>query len=61
MNLAFNIVGNKIFFGKKVDFDNDLKLHQYGPLTTWTKRLLSPKDFVLVLIGKYLNSIKSSK
>ena len=57
MNIGLNMPGRRIYFGKTELFQKNLGLRRYSIVMTWSKRLLGPKDFLLVFIGKCLNRI----
>lgn len=55
LNLAYNMPGNYLHFGPTAEFNANIPLRTYGPLLTWSKRLVSPTDYPKIILGKLLN------
>jgi len=55
LNIVYEIQGNEINFGPTSMFSSKIPFTKYGALLTWTKRLLSPADYIKIIISKTMN------
>ncbi len=62
LNLAYGLLGDKIFFGPTTNFKERIDIARKAVILTWTRRMLSPNDYALIVLGKtirkYLNMLR---